>query len=98
MFTSKYHFVFHTDSRQISFYKRAKINEEENIIPFIDNKNNGKIWTFIILISFVFIFIGIIIGIVIGIKFLKNKQKKRAQELIDEDYDYTPNNENHIVN
>ena len=98
MFTSKYHFVFHTDSRQISFYKKAKINEEENIIPFIDNKNNGKIWTFIILISFVFIFIGIIIGIVIGIKFLKNKQKRRAQELIDEDYDYTPNNENHIVN
>ena len=78
--------------------KKAKINEEENIIPFIDNKNNEKIWTLIILISFIFVFIGIIIGIVIGIKFLKNKKKRRAQELIDEDYDYTPNNENNIIN
>jgi len=103
IFTSKYHFVFHTDSRQISFYKKVNIkNNEEKEISNDNNldeaKINKKIWTFIIVTAFVFITIGIIIGIVIGIKFLKKRRKKKAEELVDEEYDYTPKNEENVVN
>ena len=98
IFTSKYNFVFHTDSRQISFYKKVNNNNNDNLLPFMDDKNNKKIWTIIIITALIFIFFGIIIGIVIGIKFIKNKKKKRAEELIDEDYDYVPKNENININ
>ena len=101
IFTSKYHFVFHTDSRQIGFYKKINIPKTKNLDTddnLEEEKVNKKIWTFIFITAFVFITIGIIIGIVIGIKFLKRKRNKRAEELVDEDYDYTPKNENNVVN
>ena len=107
MFTSKYHFVFHTDSRQIGFYKRVNNNKKEDEEEITEKKSEGilkigtenkKILTFMIITAFVFIIIGIIIGIVIGIKFLKKRRKKKADELVDDDYDYTPKNENNVVN
>ena len=99
IFTSKYHFVFHTDSRQISFYKKINSKNGEikpKIINNSEEKDNKRFLTYMVVIAFVFIVIGIIIGIVIGIKFLKNRKKKKAEELVDDDYDYTPKNENNV--
>ena len=101
IFTSKYHFVFHTDTGRISYYKKVNIINEEDETNKNDNvegKDNKKIWTFIVSTALVFVVIGIIIGIVIGIKFIKKRRAKRAEELVDEDYDYTPKNENNVVN
>ena len=101
IFTSKYHFVFHTDTGKISYYKKVNIINEEDETNKNDNvegKDNKKIWTFIVSTALVFVVIGIIIGIVIGIKFIKKRRAKRAEELVDEDYDYTPKNENNVVN
>ena len=99
IFTSKYHFVFHTDSRQISFYK--KVNNIISNIDLIHGKNRAKIWTFIIVTCFALVFIGIFIGIVIGIKFIKRKRKETADEElinIDDEYDFTPRKENNATN
>ena len=76
------------------------INEEDetNKNDNVEGKDNKKIWTFIVSTALVFVVIGIIIGIVIGIKFIKKRRAKRAEELVDEDYDYTPKNENNVVN
>ena len=101
IFTSKYHMVFHTDTGRISYYKKVNIREEENETnknDIVEENGNKKIWTFIIATAFVFVILGIIIGIVIGIKFLKKRRSKRAQELVDDDYDYTSKNEDSIVN
>ena len=102
IFTSKYHMVFHTDTGRISYYKKVNIKEEEenetNKNDIVEENGNKKIWTFIIATAFVFVILGIIIGIVIGIKFLKKRRSKRAQELVDDDYDYTSKNEDSIVN
>ena len=54
--------------------------------------------TIIIIISSCILIIGIVIGLVIGIKFLKNKRKKRADELIDDEYEYTSKTEDNNIN
>ena len=100
IFSLKYHFVFNTDTRQIGFYKKVNFTNDDNPTnnELNGGKSNKKIWTFIIITAFIFIIIGIIIGIVIGIKFLAKRRKKKAKELVDEDYDYIPKNEENVVN
>ena len=107
MFTSKYNFVFNTDTREIGFYKKVNNvihndnsdnNNDNKGNSFINGDNKIKILTIIIIISSCLLFIGIIIGIVIGIKFLKNKRKKRADELIDDGYEYTSKTEDNNIN
>lgn len=93
IFTSKYHFVFHTDRGQISFYKKVNVKNNDNI-TIIKGESNTKVLTFMVVTAFVFIVIGIIIGFVMGIKFLKKRKKKKAEELVDDDYEYSPKNEN----
>ena len=107
MFTSKYNFVFNTDTREIGFYKKVNNvihndnsdnnnNSDENNL--INGENKVKMLTIIIIISSCILIIGIVIGLVIGIKFLKNKRKKRADELIDDEYEYTSKTEDNNIN
>ena len=100
MFTSKYHFVFNTDSREIGFYKKVNIafNNENDGNNLLNGGSPTKIWTIIISISFVLLGIGIFIGIFIGIKFLKKRRKKRAAELTEDEYDYTSKTEDNNIN
>jgi hypothetical protein len=108
MFTSKYNFVFNTDTGEIGFYKKVNNiihhndksdgNSDNNENSLINGDNKVKILTIIIIVSSCLLIIGIIIGIVIGIKFLKNKRKKRADELIDDEYEYTSKTEDNNIN
>jgi len=86
MFTSKYHFVFNTDSREIGFYKKVNIaiNNENDGHNLLNGGSPTKIWTIIISISFVLLGIGIFIGIFIGIKFLKKSKNILVKELMNE--------------
>ena len=108
MFTSKYNFVFNTDTGEIGFYKKVNniihnndksdVNSDNNENSLINGDNKVKILTIIIIVSSCLLIIGIIIGIVIGIKFLKNKRKKRADELIDDEYEYSSKTEDNNIN
>jgi len=107
MFTSKYNFVFNTDTREIGFYKKVNNvihndntdnNNNSDGNSLINGENRVKMLTIIIIISSCILIIGIVIGLVIGIKFLKNKRKKRADELIDDEYEYTSKTEDNNIN
>ena len=91
MFTSKYHFVFHTDQRQIGFYHKVNIKDDS-----LFNLEKSNLWIYILVTALLFTIIGIIIGIIIGVKYWGEKQrKKRANELEDQEYkEYIPNKEN----
>lgn len=92
IFTSKYHFVFHTDYRYIDFYHSVNISDEEKE-EIVIKKSHLK--TAIIITAIAFTIIGIVIGIIIGVKFCVNKKRnKKATELIDDDYEYKPKEEN----
>jgi len=93
MLTSKYHFVFNTDQRQIGFYEQVNIVDDSLI-----NVNSSNIWAYLTFTALLFIAIGIVIGIVIGIKYCGKKQrKKRANELLDSN-EYNDNNNNDNIN
>ena len=82
MFTSKYHFVFHTDQRQIGFYQKVNIEEEKVI-----NLDKSNLWIYLIITGFCFTIIGVIFGLIIGKKYYdKKRRKQRGNEL--EDYEY----------
>ncbi len=107
MFTSKYNFVFNTDTREIGFYKKVNNvihndnsdnNNNSDRNSLINGENRVKMLTIIIIVSSCLLIIGIVIGLVIGIKFLKNKRKKRADELIDDEYEYTSKTEDNNIN
>ena len=107
MFTSKYNFVFNTDTREIGFYKKVNNvihndnsdnNNNSDGNSLINGENKVKMLTIIIIVSSCILIIGIVIGLVIGIKFLKNKRKKRADELIDDEYEYTSKTEDNNIN
>jgi hypothetical protein len=77
--TSKYHFVFNTDQRQIGFYEQVNMVDDN-----LANVSSNNIWIYLTFTALLFTIIGITIGIVIGIKYCGKKQrKKRANELLD---------------
>ena len=99
-FMKKYQFIFRADQKIIGL-----MNFE------IDNKGNGGnrnnehqisnfdtkqlIWIYILLV----LLIGIIIGTFVGKKVWdKNRKKKRANELMDEDYEYEASNNKENIN
>ena len=89
--TSKYHFVFNTDQRQIGFYDQVNIVDDNSI-----NENSNNVSIYLTFTAVIFTVIGIVIGIIIGIKYCAKKQrKKRANELLDNnEYNYNNNNGN----
>ena len=99
-FLVKYNFIFQLDTRNIGFMnyakKEAKKEEEkekERRQEIIDNKKKiDIIWIIILSV----LLVGIIIGIFVGKKIWDKNRKKRANELLDDDYEYktTVNGEN----
>ena len=92
IFFRKYPTIFSPSNRLIGFY----INPNEGIIEGLDNqdddesKNNNKIYIYIIVaIVVIIIFTGL--GIFIG-KNIFFKKRRKANELIDDDYQYETNN------
>ena len=99
-FLKKYQFIFRADQKNIGFMNfepRNKGNEGNNDDenkndssnnPNSDNTNNSSdskklVYIFILL----FLLIGIIIGVFVGKKVWDRNRKKRANELIDDDYE-----------
>ena len=90
LFMKKYHFIFDYDKKQISFPNTFNINDstkEEHENKSFNNYSK-------IIIIFVLIILGIIFGILIGKYLWDNKRKKRANELIDGDFEYIQNDGN----
>ena len=100
-FLKKYQFIFRADQKNIGFMNlesRNKGNEGNNDDEHKnDSSNNGNsdntnnssdskklVYIFILL----FLLIGIIIGVFVGKKVWDRNRKKRANELIDDDYEY----------
>ena len=89
----KYSFVFGIDQKNIGFMnldKKEEKSEEEKKQEIIETKRKVEI-IWIIILSV--LFVGIIIGILVGKKIYENKRKKRANELVDEDYEYESKND-----
>ena len=92
-FMRKYSFVFGIDQKNIGFMnldKKEEKSEEEKKQEIIETKRKVEI-IWIIILSV--LFVGIIIGILVGKKIYENKRKKRANELVDEDYEYESKND-----
>ena len=91
-FLVKYNFIFQIEQKGIGFinYKTKNETEKEKEKKEEEQSNENKDKTKIILIIvFSVLFVGIIIGIFVGKKLWdKNKKKKRANELVDDDYEY----------
>ena len=86
IFTSKYHFFFNSDTRQIGFYKNYTPNQViDEVIP-----NNGiSNLVIIILVAIGIALIFLFIGLVLGKKIFGWRRKIIANELTDElDYEY----------
>ena len=90
LFMRKYHFIFDYDKKQISFPNTFNINDstkEEHENKSFNNYSK-------IIIIFVLIILGIIFGILIGKYLWDNKRRKRANELVDDDFEYIQNDGN----
>lgn len=79
IFTLKNKFVFNQDKQQIGVYTKLKGEESKNYSSMI------KVGLLIVL-AIILVFLGIIIG-----KILFKSRKKRANELSDDDYEYSLN-------
>ena len=74
--------------------KEEKEKNEEN-----DNKNNIGTWTYIIfgILIFIFSIIFLMIGMLIQNKFMKNRRKKRFNELEDENNNFYDEKNNNLI-
>ena len=99
-FLMKYNFIFQLDPRNIGFMNYAKKEEKkeeqkekERRQEIIEQKKKMDI-IWIIILSV--LLVGIIIGVFVGKKIWDKNRKKRANELLDDDYEYksTDNGEN----
>ena len=87
-FFKKFNFTINLDENWVGFYNPDKpiIKKEDN------NKNNprnNKTRKIIIIISLVLFVIGLALGMFFLGKKMKNDRKKRANELMDDNYDYS---------
>ena len=96
-FMTKYNFIFRIDEKGIGFINYAKNESEQQSDkggkPETPEKKKTKT-EIILIIVFSVLFVGIIIGIFVGKKLWDNKRKKkRANELVDDDYEYNSKKE-----
>ena len=107
-FYKKYTFSINNDAKTIGFYideeKKANRINEKNDINKNDTNNNDekKIGTkknkFIkYIIEIIFVVIILFLGYYIGIT-VKERRRKRANELKDDNYEYIPENNNKKIN
>ena len=96
-FMKKYNFIFRLDEKSIGFINiinKDEKREKEKQKEIIENKKKFEI-IWIIILSV--LLLGIILGIFVGKKIWDNKRKKRANELVDDDYEYESKKEE-IIN
>ena len=91
-FLMKYNFIFQLDPRNIGFMnfakkeeKKEEQKEKERRQEIIEQKKKMDI-IWIIILSV--LLAGIIIGVFVGKKIWDKNRKKRANELLDDDYEY----------
>ena len=98
IFFYKYQFFFNQDSKGIGFYNPnikfniSNNNDKENIN---DKKDNNFIYKILAIVFGSLLFIAIVIIFIYSLNKLKNKKKKRANEL-DDEYDYV--SDKNIIN
>ena len=82
----KYLITFNYDTKLIGFYnKNIPINSTETQTENGNNKSYGFFLYFIIIVLFILF---LAIGFLLGKKIYENTRKKRANELLDDDYEY----------
>ena len=88
-------FVFNYDSNTIGIYDQNIIIDDKNSSKKEDNKEKNKIFSGVwrIVIEVIIGIILVVIAFFIGKK-INEKRKKRANELNDDNYEYTENNIN----
>ena len=79
-FLKKYQFIFNPDTKTIGYYTNSN-NEDGG--GFVSKE------TFIVVIIIVIVVVVVICGIIGKILFDKFRRKKRANELTDDEFDYT---------
>jgi hypothetical protein len=90
IFMKKYPFIFDYDKKQVTFVHLKKSGGRQSNDQSDKNERDTSIkWANIkIYIFIVLLIIAVIIGVFIG-KYISNKQrKKRANELVDDNYEY----------
>ena len=85
IFLKKCNVIFNSDSKTITFFK---LNNNKSANPSIEKpKSNG------LLLILSYIFIGVLflfVGLYFGRKLCIIRRKKKANELVDSDYEYVP--------
>lgn len=84
-FFKKYHLVFNSDSKQIGFYQNVNFDNKNDG----SNEKNNTILYVLVIIGLVII-IGVLAFFLIKF-YIYSPRKKRANELLDDNYEYTQN-------
>ena len=93
-FLKKYRITLNLDAKSINFYKIYKeINNEDDIHKIYKKE---KIKNIILLVVCLILFVVLLVITLFYIKKLKGERKRRANELKDEGYEYSPNEEDDI--
>ena len=92
-FYKKYNFSMDLDANLIAFYNPNKeiieTDENNNPIKKGEDDDKDKIKKILIIVGLVIFVIGLAVGMFFLGKKLRNDRKKRANELIDDNYDYS---------
>ena len=94
IFLKKYKFIFNQDSKTIGFYRKNyngydknEHNDGKSAFEFLKEKN---FWVSVAWIIACILCLGL--GVYFGVNYIKKERKKRANELKDDDYDYSVQN------
>ena len=90
-FMKKYQFIFDSDKRLIGFLNHeinGKNGEGDNKEEQKEKKKKLEKKQLVWIIILVVLLVGIVIGVLVGKKLWDKNRKKRANELLDDDYEY----------
>ena len=102
-FMKKYQFLFRYESKTIGYLNYDIDNEEKSDKDKKKRNNNNDSFNLsreqIIGLSILgVLLIGIVVGLLFGKKIWDKTRKKRANELVDDDYDYNAEGNEKIIN
>ena len=87
-FFKKYHMTFNQDSKTIGVYTNINYNKPDK--PVVPTNKTNKIILLVCIIVGLIIIIGVLVAILIKF-YLLAPRKKKANELIDDNFEYKPN-------